>query len=109
LVAGAWTSEGNSLTPVPVRGPGAKGPHLDLEGEGGPHTHTHKHVHTTWSNRLQPVQCHSWTPLQVSLVNKDASMLEAFGKGASEDMARSKDLLYRQVRTACLAVGQSGS
>ena len=33
-------------------------------------------------------------PTQVSLVNKDASMLEAFGKGASEDIENAKDLIY---------------
>ncbi|KAG1672844.1 hypothetical protein FOA52_004648 [Chlamydomonas sp. UWO 241] len=36
----------------------------------------------------------SLTPILVSLVNKDASMLEAFGKGASDDMRRAKEVLY---------------
>ncbi|GAX74145.1 hypothetical protein CEUSTIGMA_g1594.t1 [Chlamydomonas eustigma] len=39
----------------------------------------------------------SLTPILVSLVNKDASMLEAFGKGASEDMHKAKEALYQQL------------
>ena len=34
------------------------------------------------------------TPILVSLVKKDAAMLDAFGKGASEDIATSKRALY---------------
>ncbi|KAF5841493.1 hypothetical protein DUNSADRAFT_12658, partial [Dunaliella salina] len=37
----------------------------------------------------------SLTPILVSLVKKDASMLDAFGKGASEDIQRAKDAVYR--------------
>ncbi|KXZ56516.1 hypothetical protein GPECTOR_1g463 [Gonium pectorale] len=37
----------------------------------------------------------SLTPILVSLVNKDASMLEAFGKGASDDIAETKEALYQ--------------
>jgi hypothetical protein len=37
----------------------------------------------------------SLTPVLVSLVKKDAYMLDAFGKGASEDILRAKDALYR--------------
>ncbi len=37
----------------------------------------------------------SLTPILVSLVNKDASMLEAFGKGASDDIAEAKEALYQ--------------
>lgn len=35
------------------------------------------------------------TPVLVSLVKKDAAMLDAFGKGASEDIRRTKEGLYR--------------
>ena len=35
------------------------------------------------------------TPILVSLVKKDAAMLDVFGKGASEDIARSKSVLYK--------------
>jgi hypothetical protein len=35
------------------------------------------------------------TPILVSLVKKDAVMLDAFGKGASDDIRTSKDVLYR--------------
>lgn len=35
------------------------------------------------------------TPVLVSLVKKDAAMLDAFGKGASEDIRRTKEELYR--------------
>jgi inositol-hexakisphosphate/diphosphoinositol-pentakisphosphate 1-kinase len=34
------------------------------------------------------------TPILVSLVKKDAAMLDVFGKGASNDIAESKQLLY---------------
>jgi inositol-hexakisphosphate/diphosphoinositol-pentakisphosphate 1-kinase len=34
------------------------------------------------------------TPILASLVKKDAAMLDAFGKGASEDIATSKQRLY---------------
>lgn len=34
------------------------------------------------------------TPILISLVKKDASMLDAFGKGASEDILRAKTRLY---------------
>lgn len=37
------------------------------------------------------------TPILVSLVKKDASMLDAFGKGASEDIRRCKNTLYTQM------------
>ncbi|KAG2489657.1 hypothetical protein HYH03_011935 [Edaphochlamys debaryana] len=37
----------------------------------------------------------SLTPILVSLVNKDASMLEAFGKGASDEIAEAKEMLYQ--------------
>eukprot|EP00775_Hariotina_reticulata_P002529 gene2529-2831_t len=36
----------------------------------------------------------SLTPILVSLVAKDAGMLDAFGKGASEDINRAKNILY---------------
>lgn len=36
----------------------------------------------------------SLTPILVSLVTKDASMLDAFGKGASDDIRRAKEVLY---------------
>lgn len=36
----------------------------------------------------------SLTPILVSLVNKDATMLEAFGKGASEDIRAAKGMVY---------------
>ena len=35
------------------------------------------------------------TPILVSLVNRDAGMLDAFGKGASEDIIQSKQTLYQ--------------
>ena len=34
-----------------------------------------------------------------SLVKKDAGMLDAFGKGASEDIQAAKSELYAQVRS----------
>lgn len=37
------------------------------------------------------------TPILVSLVKKDAAMLDAFGKGASEDIQASKEVLYRNL------------
>lgn len=37
------------------------------------------------------------TPILVSLVKKDAAMLDAFGKGASEDIQASKEVLYRKL------------
>ncbi|GIL60528.1 hypothetical protein Vafri_15076, partial [Volvox africanus] len=37
------------------------------------------------------------TPILVSLVNKDAAMLEAFGKGASYDMRAAKEELYKRL------------
>jgi len=37
------------------------------------------------------------TPILVSLVKKDAGMLDAFGKGASEDIRRAKAELYQQM------------
>ena len=50
----------------------------------------------------------SLTPILVSLVKKDASMLDAFGKGASEDIRAAKAELYAQMtydpaarRSAC--------
>lgn len=39
----------------------------------------------------------SLTPILVSLVNKNASMLDAFGKGASEDIRVAKQALYSQM------------
>ena len=39
----------------------------------------------------------SLTPILVSLVNKDAAMLDAFGKGASEEIRAAKALLYDAV------------
>ncbi|KAG1662671.1 hypothetical protein FOA52_014597 [Chlamydomonas sp. UWO 241] len=36
----------------------------------------------------------SLTPILVSLVNKDVDMLEAFGKGASDDIKAAKHLVY---------------
>ncbi|KAK3263475.1 hypothetical protein CYMTET_27718 [Cymbomonas tetramitiformis] len=36
----------------------------------------------------------SLAPILVSLVKKDASMLDAFGKGASEDISAAKHILY---------------
>uniref|UniRef100_A0A7S4GK18 Inositol hexakisphosphate and diphosphoinositol-pentakisphosphate kinase n=1 Tax=Eutreptiella gymnastica TaxID=73025 RepID=A0A7S4GK18_9EUGL len=39
----------------------------------------------------------SLTPILVSLIKKDASMLETFGKGASNDIQVSKALLYNQL------------
>ncbi len=46
-----------------------------------------------------------------SLVKKDAGMLDAFGKGASEDIQAAKSELYAQVRSfnahhqACMGLG----
>jgi hypothetical protein len=37
------------------------------------------------------------TPVLVSLVKKDAAMLDAFGKGASEDIRKTKEELYRKL------------
>jgi inositol hexakisphosphate/diphosphoinositol-pentakisphosphate kinase len=34
------------------------------------------------------------TPILASLVKKDAAMLDSFGKGASDDIATSKRILY---------------
>jgi hypothetical protein len=34
------------------------------------------------------------TPILVSLVKKDAAMLDAFGKGASDDIRLAKERLY---------------
>ncbi|KAK9799737.1 hypothetical protein WJX73_006464 [Symbiochloris irregularis] len=39
----------------------------------------------------------SLTPILVSLVKKDAGMLDAFGKGASEDIQAAKKELYKQM------------
>ncbi|KAK9823756.1 hypothetical protein WJX72_005206 [[Myrmecia] bisecta] len=39
----------------------------------------------------------SLTPILVSLVKKDAGMLDAFGKGASEDIRQAKSELYAQM------------
>mmetsp|Transcript_39332 Transcript_39332/g.111414 ORF Transcript_39332/g.111414 Transcript_39332/m.111414 type:complete len:1167 (-) Transcript_39332:153-3653(-) len=39
----------------------------------------------------------SLTPILVSLIKKDASMLDAFGKGASIDINRAKAALYHQI------------
>ncbi|KAI8107858.1 hypothetical protein M9435_002885 [Picochlorum sp. BPE23] len=39
----------------------------------------------------------SLTPILVSLVNKDAGMLDAFGKGASVDISAAKQELYAQM------------
>lgn len=36
----------------------------------------------------------SLTPILVSLVKKDASMLDAFGKGASDDIRAAKNIVY---------------
>ena len=52
----------------------------------------HGRYHTTCRYFL--IDWHFMIPTQVSLVNKDASMLEAFGKGASEDIENAKDLIY---------------
>ena len=59
----------------------------------------------------------SLTPILVSLVKKDASMLDAFGKGASEDIRAAKEELYERMtyiagakKSACVAplVGGGG-
>lgn len=42
----------------------------------------------------------SLTPILVSLVKKDASMLDAFGKGASDDINDAKNVVY-EVRRGC--------
>ena len=42
----------------------------------------------------------SLTPILVSLVKKDASMLDAFGKGTSEKIAAAKALLYDHLTQA---------
>lgn len=47
----------------------------------------------TLAYRMLPLQ----TPILVSLVKKDAAMLDAFGKGASEDIQASKEVLYRNL------------
>eukprot|EP00667_Euglena_gracilis_P000680 EG_transcript_680 len=39
----------------------------------------------------------SLTPILVSLIKKDASMLETFGKGANADIQAAKALLYQQL------------
>lgn len=44
---------------------------------------------------LLDLEGNSLTPILVSLVNKDASMLEAFGKGASDDISAAKEILYK--------------
>ncbi len=41
-----------------------------------------------------------WPTLSCSLVKKDAGMLDAFGKGASEDIRLAKQELYAQVSHA---------
>jgi len=46
---------------------------------------------------LLDLEGNSLTPILVSLVNKDASMLEAFGKGASEEMQRCKRVIDAQL------------
>merc|ERR1719375_1397058 len=43
---------------------------------------------------LLDLEGNSLVPIMVSLVKKDASMLEAFGKGASLDIARAKQNMY---------------
>ena len=51
-------------------------------------------------NRCRPTPTHPLphpcAPCQVSLVKKDAGMLDAFGKGASEDIRLAKEELYAQ-------------
>eukprot|EP00798_Chlamydomonas_sp_ICE-L_P008126 gene8127-1373_t len=39
----------------------------------------------------------SLTPILVSLVKKDASMLDAFGKGASDDIKEVKEVIYKSL------------
>jgi inositol-hexakisphosphate/diphosphoinositol-pentakisphosphate 1-kinase len=46
---------------------------------------------------LLDLEGNSLTPILVSLVNKDASMLEAFGRGASEEMDACKAAIQAQV------------
>lgn len=38
--------------------------------------------------------------IKCSLVKKDAHMLDAFGKGASDDIRAAKEELYNQVRSS---------
>lgn len=49
------------------------------------------------SQGLLDLEGSSLTPILVSLVKKDASMLDAFGKGASVDIRRAKAALYYQI------------
>ena len=52
----------------------------------------------------------SLTPILVSLVKKDASMLDAFGKGASEDIRAAKEALYEAMTgTSAFGGGDSDS
>lgn len=48
-----------------------------------------------FTKAMLDLEGNSLTPILVSLVNKDASMLEAFGKGASDDIAEAKEALYK--------------
>ncbi|GIL72959.1 hypothetical protein Vretimale_4607 [Volvox reticuliferus] len=48
-----------------------------------------------FTKAMLDLEGNSLTPILVSLVNKDASMLEAFGKGASDDIADAKEALYQ--------------
>ena len=57
------------------------------------HTHTH-YVAAAFTKGLLDLEGNSLTPILVSLVNKDASMLEAFGKGASDNISDAKALMY---------------
>lgn len=49
----------------------------------------------------------SLTPILVSLVKKDASMLDAFGKGASDDINDAKNVVY-EVRRGEVGVCEVG-
>ena len=46
----------------------------------------------------------SLTPILVSLVKKDAHMLDAFGKGASEDIRLAKQVRESNVSIVCSTV-----
>ena len=53
-----------------------------------------------FARALLDLEGSSLTPILVSLVKKDASMLDAFGKGASEDIRAAKEALYAAVTGA---------
>ena len=46
---------------------------------------------------LLDLEGNALTPILVSLVKKDAGLLDAFGKGASDDIQTAKTELYRQM------------